>query len=88
MDERQFYKVMFSFLSTENRLRITRPTAFNLVVDNRSLSVMKSLERDSEAIDTLNRMLNKGFEKSIETFEDYIDGTVVKNTKLGKCEYY
>ena len=84
MDERQFYKVMFSFLSTENRLRITRPIAFNLVVDNRSLSVMKSLERDSEAIDTLNRMLNKGFEKSIETFEDYIDGTVVKKYKIGK----
>lgn len=84
IDERQFYKVMFSFLSTENRLSITRPIDFNLSVDNRSLSVMKSLERDSEAIDTLNKMLNKGFEKSIDTFEDYIDGTIVKKYKIGE----
>ena len=84
IDEKNFYKVFFSFLSTENRLNITRPIWFNRVVDNRSLNVMKVLENDSKAIDVLNRMLKMGFEKSIDTFEDYLDGTIVKKYKIGK----
>lgn len=46
-DERQFYKVLFSFLSTESRLNITRPIMFNSTVDHRSLIIMKGLESDS-----------------------------------------
>lgn len=86
MDEKQFYKVLFSFLSTENRLNITRPMMFNTNLDNRSLNIMKGLESDLESINTLNEVLQMGFEKSIEVYEDFLDGTIVKKYKIGKSE--
>lgn len=85
-DERQFYKVLFSFLSTESRLNITRPIMFNTIVDNRSLVIMKGLESDSESIKTLNKVLQIGFEKSVDAYEEYTDGTIVKKYKIGKSE--
>lgn len=86
IDEKQFYKVLFSFLSTENRLNITRPIVFNAIVDNCSLSIMKALESDSEAISMLNKVLQMGFNKGIDTYEEYLDGTVVKKYKIGTSE--
>lgn len=86
MDEKQFYKVLFSFLSTENRLNITRPMMFNTNLDNRSLNIMKGLESDLESINTLNEVLQMGFEKSIEVYEDFLDGTIVKKYKIGNSE--
>lgn len=85
-DERQFYKVLFSFLSTENRLNITKPIMFNTTVDNRSLIIMKGLESDSESIKILNEVLQMGFEKSIDSYEEYINGTISKKYKIGKSE--
>lgn len=85
-EEKQYYKVLFSFLSTENRLNITRPMKFNTNFDNRSLNIMKGLESDLESINTLNEKLQMGFEKSIEAYEDFLDGTIVKKYKIGKSE--
>ena len=85
-EEKQYYKVLFSFLSTENRLNITRPMMFNTNLDNRSLNIMKGLESDLESINTLNEKLQMGFEKSIEVYEDFLDGTIVKKYKIGKSE--
>lgn len=85
-EEKQYYKVLFSFLSTENRLNITRPMKFNINFDNRSLNIMKGLESDLESINTLNEKLQMGFEKSIEAYEDFLDGTIVKKYKIGKSE--
>lgn len=86
VDEKQFYKALFSFLSTESRLNITRPITFNTTVDNRSLTIMKGLESDSKSINTLNKVLQMGFGKSVEVYEEYRDGTLVKNTKLEKVQ--
>lgn len=83
-DERLFYKVLFSFLSTESRLNITRPIMFNNPVDNRSLNIMKGLESNLESINKLNEVLHMGFEKSVDVYEEYIDGTIVKKYKIGK----
>ena len=84
VDEKQFYKALFSFLSTESRLNITRPITFNTTVDNRSLTIMKGLESDSKSINTLNKVLQMGFGKSVEVYEEYRDGTLVKKYKIGK----
>ncbi|MGF0143409.1 ATP-dependent nuclease [Sharpea azabuensis] len=86
MDEKQFYKVLFSFLSTENRLNITKPIIFNTILDNRSLRIMERLDSDSQSINALNKLLQIGFEKSIDTYEEYLDGTIVKKYKVGKSE--
>lgn len=83
MGEKYFYKVLFSFLSTESRLSITRPIKFNSIVDNRSLNIMKGLESNSETIDILNEVLNSGFGKAIEIYEEYLDGNIEKKYKIG-----
>lgn len=59
---------------------------FNTNLDNRSLNIMKGLESDLESINTLNEVLQMGFEKSIEVYEDFLDGTIVKKYKIGKSE--
>lgn len=83
-DKTFFYKALFSFLSTENRLSITRPIMFNSSFDNRSLNIMKKLESDTKSISTLNEVLDLGFQKSIDVYEDYLDGTIIKKYKIGE----
>lgn len=83
-DKTVFYKALFSFLSTENRLSITRPIRFNSSFDNRSLNIMKKLESDTKSISTLNEVLDLGFQKSIDVYEDYLYGTIIKKYKIGE----
>lgn len=85
-EEKQFYKVLFSFLSTENRLEITQPIKFNSFIDVHALNMMQKLEYSSEAIYTLNKYLRKSFEKCIDTFEEYLNGGIIKKYKIGYAE--
>lgn len=83
-DEKIYYKALFSFLSTENRLGLTRPINFNLGVDNQNLNIMRKLDIDSESIGKLNEALDSGFQKSVEVHEDYLDGNMTKKYKIGE----
>lgn len=83
-DEKDYYKAMFSFLSTENRLGLTRPINFNLVVDNQSLNIVQKLEKDFDSITSLNQALDLGFQNSVEVYEDYVDGHLIKKYKIGE----
>lgn len=83
-NEKIFYKAMFSFLSTENRLGLTKPIKFNFEIDKQNLKIMEKLDTDSESINSLNKAINLGFQKSVEVYEDYLDGNMVKNIKLVK----
>ena len=73
-DEKDYYKAMFSFLSTENRLGLTRPINFRLGVDNQSLNIVQKLEKYYDSITNLNKALDLGFQNSVEVYEDYVDG--------------
>lgn len=83
-DEKYFFKALFSFLSTENRLALTNPIKLNLVVDRQNLNIMRKLDIDSESIGKLNEALHSGFQKSIEVYEDYLDGNMIKKYKIGE----
>ena len=83
-DEKQFFKALFSFLSTENRLALTNPINLNLMVDRQNLNIMRKLDIDSESIGKLNEALHSGFQKSIEVYEDYLDGNMIKKYKIGE----
>ncbi|HEL0603806.1 TPA: ATP-binding protein, partial [Streptococcus equi subsp. zooepidemicus] len=85
-DEKDYYKAMFSFLSTENRLGLTRPITFNLVVDNQSLNIVQKLEKDFDSITSLNQALDLGFQNSVEVYEDYVDGYLIKKYKIGESQ--
>ncbi|WFM81752.1 ATP-dependent nuclease [Streptococcus ruminicola] len=82
--EKIFYKAMFSFLSTENRLGLTKPIKFNFEIDKQNLKIMEKLDTDSESINKLNKAIDLGFQKSIEVDEDYFDGNMVKKYKIGE----
>ncbi|MCR5493467.1 MAG: ATP-binding protein [Streptococcus sp.] len=82
--EKIFYKAMFSFLSTENRLGLTKPIKFNFEIDKQNLKIMEKLDTDSESINKLNTAIDLGFQKSIEVDEDYFDGNMVKKYKIGE----
>ena len=83
-DNREFYKVLFSFLSTENRLNISKSIRFNSSVDNTNLRSMKALETNLIYINMLNSFLSLGFGKSIEICDEYSNGTILKKYKIGK----
>ncbi|AUP38755.1 hypothetical protein SaSA375_1507 [Streptococcus agalactiae] len=82
MIKKNFYKALFSFLSTENRLVLTRPIELNYAYNMQSLNILKKLERDFDSINKLNQALDSGFQKSIEIFEEYVDRNIIKKYKI------
>ncbi len=83
---KSFYMALFSLLTTENRLNLTRPISFNSTIHKSCLNIMKKLEENSEAILLLNQMLTIAFEKSIEVFPYYENDNMVKEYRIGKSE--
>ncbi|WP_226997577.1 AAA family ATPase [Streptococcus periodonticum] len=45
---------------------------------------MRKLDIDSESIGKLNEALHSGFQKSVEVYEDYLDGNMTKKYKIGE----
>lgn len=81
-----FYKVLFSFLSTEKRLSITKPIKFNYGVDKICLNILKKLDEHDESIRTLNDILTVAFDKAIDVYEHY-DNNIVKEYKIGDSKF-
>ena len=77
----------FCLQSTESRLSITRPIRFGMQIDDNALSIRKKIEERPEAIEVLNKALEIGFQKSIEVYERYENGsTLVKEYKFGSSK--
>lgn len=81
--DKHFYKVLFSFLSTEGRLNMTSPILYSYINDKLSFNVMRKLERDKENITTLNDILFSCFGKKIDISEGVWQNTVSKLYKFG-----
>lgn len=86
-EKRTFYKALFSFLSTENRLDITKPIVFNYNVDRNALNILMRLEENEDYIEVLNNVLGLSFEKAIEVYEYYSGENSVKKYKIGDSDY-
>lgn len=78
-----FYKVLFSFLSTESRLNMTSPISYSHIEDKLNFNIMKKLEKDNEAICKLNDILLSCFDKAIDVSEGDWQNSVVKLYKFG-----
>lgn len=86
---KEFYKVFFSFLSTENRLNITAPISYNNMQDRFNLNIMLKLEKNESDILKLNKILLAGFGKAVDISNEYDNSTFSKKYKLGEqCEIY
>ena len=86
LNKKQFYKVLFSFLSTENRLNMTSPISYNFIEDKVSLNIMRKLEKDTQAITKLNDILNSCFGKAIDISEEVNNNSLSKLYKFGTKE--
>lgn len=78
-----FYKLFFTFLSTENRLNITAPIFYSNIQDNFSFNIMERLYTNENEIKKLNRFLLDSFEKAIDISEEPIQNTCAKKYKIG-----
>ena len=81
--DKHFYKVLFSFLSTESRLNMTAPISYSSINDKLSFGVMRRLERDKKNITTLNDILFSCFGKKIDISEGLWQNSVSKLYKFG-----
>ena len=81
--DKHFYKVLFSFLSTESRLNMTAPISYSFINDKLSFGVMRRLERDKKSITTLNDILFSCFGKKIDISEGLWQNSVSKLYKFG-----
>lgn len=81
--DKHFYKVLFSFLSTESRLNMTAPISYSFINDMLSFGVMRRLERDKKNITTLNDILFSCFGKKIDISEGLWQNSVSKLYKFG-----
>ncbi len=81
--DKYFYKVLFSFLSTESRLNMTSPISYSYINDKLSFNIMRKLERDKGAITTLNGILFSCFGKKIDVSEGTWQNAVSKLYKFG-----
>lgn len=82
-NEKNFFKVFFTMLSTENRLNITLPILYNNINDYFRLNIMNSLESSDEKINRLNNFLIRDFGKAIDVDQDSTQNTFSKMYKMG-----
>lgn len=84
--DKYFYKVLFSFLSTESRLNMTSPISYSYINDKLSFNIMRKLEKDKVSITTLNDILFSCFSKKIDVGEGIWQSAVSKLYKFGTRE--
>lgn len=82
-NEKTFYKTMFSFLSTESRLDITRPLRFDREIDRNAYNIVVKLDDNPEAMRSLNEALAAGFNKSVDVYTDLGDDPATTMYKIG-----
>ncbi len=80
-----FYKMFFSFLSTEERLNMTAPIYLANIQQNKvSFNIMRKLEKDENAIKRLNKVLNSCFGKGVDITETEYQNSLYKVYKFGE----
>ena len=72
-DKKDLYKLFYTFLSTENRLNLTKPIQLMNFQDSQAISVINKLRTDQEMITKLNSFLNNSFKKAVEIDDKNID---------------
>ena len=85
-NKRDFYKVFFTFLSTENRLEITKAISYNYIEDFFALNIMEKLQNNLEEIEKLNDILIFGFGKAIDVTDEQEESHMCKVYKIGDKE--
>lgn len=80
------YRLFYVFLSTENRLNLTKPIILNYSPDNQTLNVFNKLRTSRESILKVNELLKISFGKGIEVCDLDIDLNAQFKYKIGNTE--
>lgn len=81
-NERRFYKAMFNYLSTENRLIISKPIRSSSEYDQSAYNIICKLQDSKDAIVKLNHYLGGEFGLGIEVYIDDTENTVTRSYKV------
>lgn len=82
LDAKSFYKALFTYLSTESRLNMTRPIRFNGEIDSYALNIMRKLQDCSEAVEELNKALAAGFNKAVDVYTYFENDNAVAEYRI------
>lgn len=87
ISKRNFLKIFYTFLSTENRLKITNSINYNYITynENYNLWIMDVLSKNEMKINKINEKLLNAFGKAIDVFE-FGEDTYGKKYKIGTKE--
>ena len=78
-----FYIGFSSFLSTEDRLTITKPIHYNNSNDLYITNISETLKKSENHIKKLNDFMNASFKKSVDVYGNIQDGFYVQSYKIG-----
>lgn len=84
--DKQIFRGFFSYLSTENRLLITKPIFYNNINNKLNFNIMTELENKADYIEKLNNFLFDAFEKGVDIADVKINNDLAKNYKIGSIE--
>ena len=82
-EDSYYDKCFFTFLSTENRLLLSKAVSGGMTFDQQTLWIMKCLDKNKQALENLNKTLTSIFDKSVDIYEEYTDNSFLKKMKVG-----
>lgn len=82
----EFYKLFYTFLSTENRLNLTKPYKINISNNNKTLDIINKLRIQQESIIKLNQILKHNFGMGIDVDDSQIINQPQISYKIGNSD--
>lgn len=79
-----YYKLFYTFLSTENRLNLTKPVVYTSNYDSQARIVINKLRTSQEMILKLNTYLGNCFKKGVDIDDTNMDITPQISYKIGE----
>lgn len=82
----EFYKLFYTFLSTENRLNLTKPYKINISNNNKTLDIINKLRIQQESMIKLNQILKHNFGMGIDVDDSQMFNQPQISYKIGNSD--
>ncbi len=85
-DFSKFHKLFYTFLSTENRLNLTKPYKINISNNNKTLDIINKLRIQQDSIIKLNQILKHNFDIGIDVDDSQMFNQPQISYKIGNSD--
>lgn len=85
-DFSKFHKLFYTFLSTENRLNLTKPYKINISNNNKTLDIINKLRIQQDSIIKLNQILKHNFDIGIDVDDSQMFNQPQISYKIGDSD--